>query len=69
MLSPNANGRPSENPIPSPAKRVAASTRVVLADPSAGIVVPVETKDPKITMVWIYPAYKPAAQAGASGGE
>ncbi len=60
---------PPEHAFPAPTKRVAVSTRVVLADPSAGIVVPVETKDPKITMVWIYPTFKPAAEVGAPGGK
>ncbi len=67
---PSAGNVPlSAIPYPSPSRRVAASRRVVLADPSAGIVVPVETKDPKITMVWIYPTFKPAAEAGAPSKE
>jgi hypothetical protein len=69
LAGPNSKGPPSENPSPPATKRVAASTRVVLSDPSAGIVVPVETKDPRITMVWIYPTFKPAEQSGAADRE
>jgi|GEM_PF-2200614 len=69
LVSPDAGGPPSGEPASTPTKRAVASARVVLADPSQGIVVPVETNDPKVTMVWIYPTFKPAAQAGASGGK
>ena len=69
LVNPDPDGPPSGDPALIPTRQVAASARVVLADPSAGIVVPVETKDPKITMVWIYPTFKPAAQSGAAGGK
>lgn len=40
------------------AKQLTPSTQVTLADPSAGIVLDCKTRDPDITMVWIYPAAK-----------
>ena len=33
--------------------------RVALADPSEGIAVPLETTNPRVSIVWIYPAVKP----------
>jgi len=55
--------------VPAAARPHPGPARVALADPSAGIVVPVATKNPNITMVWIYPTIKPAAPSGASGSE
>jgi hypothetical protein len=40
------------------------SSLVTLTDPSAGIVVESKTRDPKISVVWIYPTVKPPAPAG-----
>jgi anti-sigma factor RsiW len=45
-------------------EQLVISSRVTLTDPSAGIVVEHKTRDPKISIVWIYPAVKPSAPAG-----
>jgi anti-sigma factor RsiW len=45
-------------------EQLAVSTRVTLTDPSAGIAVEHKTRDPKISIVWIYPTVKPPAPAG-----
>ena len=42
--------------------------RVSLADPAEAILVPIETSNPNVSIVWIYPTVKPgraAAQPGA----
>jgi hypothetical protein len=41
-----------------PYEELTLSTRVRLTDPSAGIVVDCKTRNPDITMVWIYPTPK-----------
>jgi hypothetical protein len=71
-LRPQDFGRPeaqdvSALPPQAPAiavKQLTVSSRVKLADPSAGIVVEYKTRDPNISMVWIYPILKPPAPAG-----
>jgi anti-sigma factor RsiW len=46
---------------PSPvAARSNQPVRVTLADPSAAILLPVETETPNVSIVWVYPTYRPA---------
>ena len=43
--------------------------RVSLADASDGIVVPVSTSNPNVSMVWIYPTVRPARGASQPGDQ
>jgi hypothetical protein len=69
---PQDFGRPEAQDVsalPSPApsnavEQLTASSRVKLADPSAGIVVEYKTRDPNISIVWIYPIVKPPTPTG-----
>jgi anti-sigma factor RsiW len=63
-VSQNAATPPASTPANSTPDRfenLKASSRVVLADPSSGIVVDCKTRDPRINIVWIYPTVKPVA--------
>lgn len=54
---------PSNAP-PGKSEQLTASSRVELVDPSFGIVVECKTRDPRINIVWIYPAVNYAAASG-----
>jgi anti-sigma factor RsiW len=53
---------------PPPARVVAAvgQPRVRMADPSSAILVPMPSKNPDVTIVWVYPTWKPGDAAGGS---
>ena len=50
---------------PTPAPRDPPRARVSLADRSSAIVLPVETENPNVTLVWVYPTVRPLQAAGA----
>jgi anti-sigma factor RsiW len=53
---------PTKQKVAPPVQEASASeprVRVALADPSDGIAVPLETSNPRVSIVWIYPAVKP----------
>jgi len=55
-------------PVAQLASGGASRVRVSLADPSEAILVPIETSNPNVSIVWIYPTLRPgraAAQPGA----
>jgi anti-sigma factor RsiW len=56
-LRPDAAPAPDRAPVDSP------RVRVSLADPSEGILVPLESSHPNVSIVWVYPAVKPARGA------
>jgi hypothetical protein len=41
--------------------------RVALLDPSDGILVPIETSHPNVTMVWVHPTFRPSPTAPGPG--
>ncbi len=51
---------PSGGPTPRPQPVASIS----IADPSAAILVPVETKQPNVSIVWIYPTVGPVQAPG-----
>lgn len=57
---PRSDAAPTPERPPADAPRV----RVSLADPSEGILVPMQTSHPNVSIVWIYPTVKPARGAG-----
>ncbi|MGD0655251.1 MAG: zf-HC2 domain-containing protein [Thermoguttaceae bacterium] len=59
---------PSNSPL-SATENPKASTRVTMADPSSGIVLECKTHDPRINIVWIYPAVKPDTMPGEPSNE
>jgi anti-sigma factor RsiW len=59
---------PSNSPL-STTENLKESTRVALADPSSGIVLECKTRDPRINIVWIYPAVKSATMSGEPPNE
>lgn len=44
-------------------------TEVTFADPSRVIAIPVETENPSITFVWVYPAVVPAEHGNPAGSD
>ena len=61
---------PPQAPPPAPLVAEAEPpVRVSLANASDGIVVPVSTSNPNVSMVWIYPTVRPARGAGQPGDQ
>jgi anti-sigma factor RsiW len=55
--------RPDAAPAPERATVDAPRARVALADPSDGILFPLESSHPNVSIVWVYPTVKPARGA------
>lgn len=46
-------------PLPPPVAVAVQQPRIRLVDPSAAILVPMPSKNPEVTIVWVYPTVKP----------
>ena len=62
-VSPVAQSSTGKMPEP-PVAPAIQEPRVRLVDPSSAILVPMPSKNPDVTIVWVYPTWKPGDGAG-----
>jgi anti-sigma factor RsiW len=64
-VSPVAQSSTGKMPVP-PVAAAIEPPRVRLVDPSSAILVPMPSENPDVTIVWVYPTWKPGDAAGGS---
>ncbi|MBN2475271.1 MAG: zf-HC2 domain-containing protein [Pirellulales bacterium] len=67
-IVPRDDVRSADAP-PGPVPTSPAEVLVTLKDPSAAILLPVETRSPNVSIVWVCPTVKPARPAGQPADE
>jgi hypothetical protein len=58
-LQPDTELVAHSQPLPPPVAVEVEQPRIRLVDPSAAILVPMPSKNPEVTIVWVYPTVKP----------
>ncbi len=68
-LPPGTELAAEGQPVPVPAVAAADEARVRMTDPSSAILVSMPSRNPEITIVWVYPTVKPDDTAGPSASQ
>jgi hypothetical protein len=58
-LQPDTELAAHSVPLPPPVAVAVQQPRIRLVDPSAAILIPMPSKNPEVTIVWVYPTVKP----------